>query len=86
VGFQDILNDIRERLVRVETKLDILIIIPEKVDSLEAKTIGMDAHTKANIQRINNLEDNNKWLWRTIVGAIIVALISGITALIQKGG
>lgn len=56
---QEVLNDIRERLVRVETKID---------DSLTG--------------RLEKIEDNQSWLWRTTVGSFIVAAI----ALIFKFG
>jgi hypothetical protein len=52
---QEILNDIRERLVRVETKID---------DNLKG--------------RLDKMEDNQKWLWRTAVGGFITAIIAFI--------
>jgi hypothetical protein len=52
-GIQESLNDIRERLVRVETKID---------DSLKA--------------RLDKIEDNQMWLWRTVVGGFILAVIA----------
>ena len=50
---QEVLNDIRERLVRVETKID---------DNLKG--------------RLEKIEDNQIWLWRTVVGGFIVAVIT----------
>ena len=50
---QEILNDIRERLVRVETKID---------DNLKG--------------RLEKIEDNQSWLWRTSIGSFIVAAIA----------
>lgn len=50
---QEMLNDIRERLVRVETKID---------DNLKG--------------RLEKIEDNQIWLWRTVVGGFIVAVIT----------
>jgi hypothetical protein len=55
---QEILNDIRERLVRVETKID---------DSL--------------IKRVNKLEGNQDWLWRTVIAGFIAAAIAYLTKL-----
>jgi hypothetical protein len=57
--FQEILNDIRERLVRVETKID---------DSLKS--------------RLDKIEDNQSWLWRTVIGGFI----AGVIAFIFKWG
>jgi hypothetical protein len=56
---QEVLNDIRERLVRVETKID---------DSLKS--------------RLDKIEDNQTWLWRTVIGGFI----AGVMAFIFKWG
>jgi hypothetical protein len=56
---QEVLIDIRERLVRVETKID----------------SGLN-------KRIDKVEDNQTWLWRTAIGSFIVSAI----ALIFKFG
>ena len=52
---QDVLNDIRERLVRVETKID---------EGLK--------------ERMDKVEDNQKWLWRTVIGGFVTAVIAFI--------
>lgn len=52
---QEILSDIRERLVRVETKID---------DGLT--------------ERIVKVEDNQRWLWRTVIGGIVAVVITFI--------
>jgi hypothetical protein len=56
---QEILTDIRERLVRVETKID---------DSLKS--------------RLDKLEDNQTWLWRSVIGGFL----AGVIAFIFKWG
>jgi hydroxymethylglutaryl-CoA reductase len=56
---QEVLVDIRERLVRVETKID---------DSLK--------------ERLDKIEDNQAWLWKTTIGGII----AGVIAFIFKWG
>jgi hypothetical protein len=56
---QELLADIRERLVRVETKID-----------------------NGLTERLVKVEDNQKWLWRTVIGGLIAAA----TAFIFKGG
>jgi hypothetical protein len=52
---QEILSDIRERLVRVETKID---------DGLKT--------------RLDRLEDNQTWLWRTVGGSILALIITWV--------
>jgi len=75
---QDVLMDIRERLVRVETKLDSQNDLKLKVETNEIMSVETEARSKSNTHRINKLEADNTWLWRTIVGTIIAA---GIAAL-----
>lgn len=74
----ELLMEIRERLVRVETKLDNQNGLREKVDTLEAKTTEVEARAKSNTHRIDRLEANNTWLWRTVVGAIISAAVAAL--------
>ena len=74
----NLLMDIRERLVRVETKLDNHNGIRERVDAVEDRVIENESRGKSNTHRINKLEENNTWLWRTVVGAIICAAIAAL--------
>jgi hypothetical protein len=48
-------NEILQRLVRLETKLDLMMHDP---------TIN---------RRLDNIEANQQWLWRAVVGAFIAA-------------
>lgn len=81
-----ILQDIRERVVRLETKLDAMTDIKEKVDRIEVKITDIEARAKSNTHRIDKLEANNTWLWRTLAGATITAIISAIIAFFKGGG
>ena len=72
---QEVLIDIRERLVRVETKLDTQNELGKKVDSNDTRLAEVDSRSKSNTHRLDKLEGNITWLWRTVAGAIIVAFI-----------
>lgn len=65
----NIQQEILERIVRIETKIDGYNSTREKADI---------AYNKAcqNEKDITEIKDNQKWLWRTIAGAIILGLIS----------
>jgi hypothetical protein len=71
----DVQTEILQRLTRVETKLDM---------QLNAKDLATEALDKAKSahHRIDDIADTQKWLWRTIIGAIILAAV----AFIIKGG
>lgn len=79
---QEVLIEIRERLVRVETKLDTSNDLRGKVDAVEDKAIETEARGKSNTHRIDKLEANNTWLWRTVVGAIITVSV-GVLAIFK---
>lgn len=65
----NIQQEILERIVRIETKIDGYNSTREKADI---------AYNKAcqNEKDITEIKDNQKWLWRTIAGAIVLGLIS----------
>ncbi|WP_125154292.1 hemolysin XhlA family protein [Clostridium rectalis] len=67
----DIQQEILERIVRIETKIDGYNSTREKADM---------AYTKAyeNEKDIAEMKDNLKWLWRTIAGAIILGAIGAL--------
>lgn len=82
MGEQDVLVDIRERLVRVETKIDAQNGIREKVDAVENLAKDAETRSKSNTHRLDKLEANNTWLWRTVAGIVIAAVM----AVVIKGG
>lgn len=62
-------TDMKERLVRIET---LLTGIDEKIKLKQENT---DEKFKVANHRISDLEGDVKWLWRTTIGAVIVAAI-----------
>lgn len=68
-GVEDLQHEILERIVRIETKLDNYNATKERAD--EAYSIS-----KQNCKEIQEMKDNQKWLWRTTLGAIIAGVIS----------
>ena len=71
-------TEVLTRLTVIETKLDDYKGIKEKAE--RAYTLSSD-----NKEELNKIKDNNKWLFRTTVGAVITGLI-GIGIAIFKGG
>ena len=64
------IQDIRERLIKIETMLENYNKNTDlKLSSVEEK-IAVANH------RIADLEERNKWLWRTAEGAIITGEIA----------
>lgn len=61
--------DVLTKLTRIETILE---------DFRGVETKATEAYNLAQInkQRLDKIEDNNKWLFRTAVGAVITGLIA----------
>lgn len=75
---KDFETEVLTRLTRLETKVDDYNGLKTKVEELRAKVYS-------NERRINELEDKQKWLERTTIGAIIIGVISIITIVIKLG-
>jgi len=67
---KETIQDIRERLVKIEMLLE---NIPK---SINLQLENIDEKIKVANHRIDNLEKNNTWLWRTIVGAVFSGAIA----------
>lgn len=68
---ESIQQEILERIVRIETKIDSYNSTKEKADNAYNKAIQ-------NEKNIDEMKDNMKWLWRTIAGAIILGVIGAV--------
>ena len=68
--------EVLTRLTKIETLL-------EGFKDVESKSTEAYNLSVANKQRLDKIEDNNKWLFRTSVGAIITGLIGIILNLIK---
>lgn len=62
-------NEILQRLTRLETKLDLMGT---------ARDIANEAmfRTLENSKKISELEDSQRWLWRTVATTIIAGVLS----------
>lgn len=85
---QDVLIEIRERVVRIETMLESQKEIRDDVDELSdcvqkqgKQIVDIDARSKSNTHQIKEVKDNLTWLWRTVAGALIVLLIGGLVVI-----
>lgn len=65
-----------------------LAVIESKLDGYkELKNVAYEANTrsKENLQDIRDIKEKNKWLTRTIIGAIICEVMGIVFLLIQNG-
>ena len=82
MGEKEILTEIRERMVRVETKIDTMTDIQETAN--QAKEIAVEAlsSTKSAHKRIDKIDKVIFWLATTVIGAVVTAVLT----LVIKGG
>lgn len=71
---QDTIQDIRERLVKIE------VLLENMSNATELKMENLEDKLKVVNHRVDDLEKNNTWLWRTIAAG----LMSGVIALLFK--
>lgn len=60
--------EVLQRLTKIETMLEDFKGVENK--SIEAYNLSM-----SNKRRIDKIEDNNRWLFRTTVGAVLTGVI-----------
>lgn len=75
---KDFETEVLTRLARIETKLD-------DYDNVRQKTEESRAKAYQNERRINEIDDKQKWLERTTIGAIITGIISIVFIFIKLG-
>lgn len=63
-------REILDRLIRLETKIDNQDFnkINEKIDLALNKTIN-------NEETLKEIKDTNRWLWKTVLGSILLSAI-----------
>lgn len=78
----EVQTEVLQRITRVEEKVNNM---SEKIDrAIKANETAVEAlaSAKSAHHRLDKIEDNQKWLWRTFAGAIILA----IAGFILSGG
>lgn len=65
---EDALQDVVERLVRIETKLDNYESLREKADSAKDKADQAYSIALNNADDIKEIKANNKWSWGYMIG------------------
>jgi exonuclease VII small subunit len=71
----EILADLRDRMARMETKLDRMNSVEEKTDKgLELANEALQS-TRSAHKRLDEVESDIKFLWKTVIGGIITGTI-----------
>jgi hypothetical protein len=70
--------------VRIETKIDGYNNLREKLDNTVKTNDVQDEKLITLDKSISKIEDNQKWIWRTLTGAIIVIVLNLFFELIKR--
>ena len=75
--------EVLERLTAIETTLKQMDYktITEKINEEDKKVIALENKSKDNEKRIDKMEDNGRWLWRTVASSLILAVLGLIIKL-----
>lgn len=81
---KDILQDIRDRVIRVEVKLDSLEELKKSMK--EVRSVADEAQRLAEQSKldIRRIESNLTWVWRGLGGAFITALVGALLWALQN--
>ncbi|MEW8993138.1 hemolysin XhlA family protein [Clostridium sp.] len=66
----DAIQEVRESLIEIKG------LLKNMNDTNELKLKNFEERIKGANNRISDLEDANRWLWRVVVGALISAAIA----------
>lgn len=75
----ELIQDVVERLVRIETKLDNYEVLREKTEDAKEKADIALSMAKNNEDDIKEIKENQKWTWRTIAGIWVSVAVYLIT-------
>lgn len=69
-----------QRITRVETTVDNMNEKLDRAISANETAVKALSSAKSAHERLNRIEDGQKWLWRTFAGAFILAIAAFIIA------
>ncbi len=78
-------REVLDRLTKIEAKLDSFDAAKKKTYDNENDIIRLNGDVEGLKDRVNQLEDSNKWLARTLAAAIITAVVGVVVVLIRMG-
>ena len=80
---EELLREIVERLVAIETRLEDIVKIKDTVEHLKTNIVELKEKDKQQERDINELRDTNRWLVRAVIGGIITVALGVIGTLIK---
>ena len=78
-------REVLERLIKIEEKLDGYNNAKVKTYENEKEILRIKSDLEDVQKTVTDLTESNKWLFRTVVAAIIVAAIGILTTIVRIG-
>lgn len=78
-------REVLDRLIKIEAKLDGMDKLKEQVYTNKDNILQCELKDTQQQKQIDDILDEQKWLKRTIVGAIIVGVIGIVFLFVQSG-
>lgn len=72
----EILSEIRERMVRVETKIDTMAEVQSTADSAKELANNAMISSQSAHKRIDKIDKSMFWITTTVIGAVIILVIN----------
>lgn len=76
-------DDFKERLIRIEENVKDVKNVKRDVEELKVKNASLESKANSAHKRLDTLENNQTWLWRTVAGGIIVGGIGLLFFIVQ---
>lgn len=83
---RDLLTQVRLDIATMSGKLDRINDMDKELKDVEQKSTEALQSTKAAHKRLDKMDDAQTWLWRTVVGAMIVGVLNLILRFYSGGG
>lgn len=80
---EELLREIVERLVAIETRLEDIVKIKDTVENLKTNIVELKEKDRQQERDINELRDTNRWLVRAVIGGIITVALGVVGTVIK---
>lgn len=77
------MNEEKKFEIEVLTRLTKIETLLRNFEGVETKATEAYTLAQSNKKRLDSIEDNNKWLFRTAVGAVITGLVAIVLTFIK---